>query len=200
MIEVEIKVHVTDEQKEKLIDGAVFISEKTFIDEYFDSHDFALTTNGYWLRKRGDQFELKLPATSDGSFNIEKNIPMQEITAEADIVRALKLHPATSLVNALGPAGYSRIYRFSNTRQAYEKDGFVIDFDTADFGDLVYQTCEIEIMVDAKDRVPHAFEQLYAFAKQYGIESERAEGKLWYYIKRKNPAHYWALKNSKKNI
>jgi thiamine-triphosphatase len=183
MIEVEIKVQVTDEQKKKLLEGATFISEKKFVDEYYDAFNFSLTINGYWLRKRDNQFEIKLPATADGSFNIKKNIPMQEITTESEIMQALKLQPAVSLDYALTQAGYSCLYRFSNLRKAYKKDGFIIDFDTADFGDLVYQTCEIETMVDSREQVTQAYERLYAFAATYGISPERVEGKIGYYIK-----------------
>ena len=79
MIEVEIKVCITDAQKTELIKGAEFISEESLVDEYYDSVDFSLTTNGYWLRRRNGEFELKLPATKSGGFNLNKNIPMHEI-------------------------------------------------------------------------------------------------------------------------
>lgn len=197
MIEVEIKVHVTDKQAEALIEGAQFVSQKVLVNEYYDSTDFKLTTHGFWLRRRNGVFELKFPATKDGSFNIGKSI-MHEITDEHEIMRILGLLGCASLSEALAAAGYAVLYRFTNTRRTYTKNGFTIDFDHADFGDLTYSICEVEMLVDSPDQAEKAFDALYAFVRQYGISTERAEGKLGYYMRIKNPAHYHAVMNSSK--
>lgn len=199
MIEVEIKVHVTDEQISRLTADAQFIKQDFFVDTYYDSADFKLTTNGFWLRKRNEQFELKFPATKNGSFHIAKNIPMHEISDEQEIMQMLGLGKHGSLPDALETHGYIPLYRFENTRQVYKKDGFTIDLDRADFGDLVYCLCEIETMVESQDQSQEALEKLYAFINRYGISSERAEGKLGYYIRLKNPAHYQAVISSSKH-
>ena len=198
MIEVEIKVHVTDEQKAKLLYGATFISEKVFTDAYYDSDDFSLTSKGMWLRMRGDQFELKTPATQSGGFNMHKNIPMLELTNQNDIAQALHLNESykSNFDSALAQAGYKQLYRFTNTRQKYSKNNIIIDFDHADFGDLTYNLCELETIVEHKDQSQAALENLYAFVQTFGISTNRAEGKLGYYIKRKNPAHYQAIKQA----
>lgn len=198
MIEVEIKVQVTDEQKKLLIHGATFISEEFFIDTYYDSQDFSLTTKGIWLRKRNELFELKTPATHTGGFNINKNIPMHEYTNQDDIAHILNLHECykTSFEKAITISGYKQLYTFKNTRQSYKKNNIVIDFDYADFGDLTYNLCELETTVEHKYQTQIALHKLYAFIKEFGISSEKAEGKLGYYIKRKNQAHYQALKNA----
>lgn len=199
MIEVEIKVKVTEEQSRMLVEGARLAGQIAFVDAYYDSADFKLTTNGLWLRQRDQCFELKVPATKDGTFHIGKNIPMHEITDEKRIRSILGLNEQGSLAEALQHAGYAILYRFENTRQTYEKEGFIIDFDRADFGGLTYSICEVEVLVESQDLAAPAFERLYAFAKQYGISTERAEGKLMYFMRMKNPAHYHAVINSPKH-
>lgn len=199
MIEVEIKVQVTDKHAKALIADAQFVSRKILKTEIYDSVDYRLTTNGFWLRRHNGSFELKFPATKDGSFNFGKNIPMHEITDERKIMRILDLRENASLPEALAAADNAVLYRFTNTRQTYTKDGFTIDFDSADFGDLVYCICEIEKLVESTGQAEQAIDSLYAFARQYGISTERAEGKLGYYICLKNPAHYQAIINSSKH-
>lgn len=198
MIEVEIKVHVTEQQKERLLDGATFISEEFFTDIYYDSDDFALTTKGMWLRKRDESFELKTPATLSGGFNLKKNIPMHEFTDQDDIAQRLMLDECykTSFEEALAMAGYKQLYKFTNTRRSYKKNNFTIDFDTADFGDLIYSLCEIETIVEHKDQAQAALNELYAFVGQFGISSAKAEGKLGYYIRCMRPAHSRALEEA----
>ncbi|MBD3272930.1 CYTH domain-containing protein [Candidatus Dependentiae bacterium] len=200
MIEVEIKVSITDEQKDALVDGAKFISQKFFTDEYFDSHDYKLTKNGLWLRKRNDKFELKLPATKSGNFNINKNIPMYETTDKYEISDILNLDKKVSFIQALELAGIKSFVKFDNIRTTYLKDNLKIDFDEADFGDFKYNLCEIEVEVESKKQTEHALNKLYKFVSQFGISTERAEGKIGYYIRVRRPAHYFAVKNSKKNV
>ena len=47
MIEVEIKVCVTNKQADALLEGARFISSKVSINEFYDSADFKFTTKGF---------------------------------------------------------------------------------------------------------------------------------------------------------
>jgi len=199
MIEVEIKVHVNDEQTAALIAGAQFISQKELITEIYDSADYRLTTKGFWLRRRNGIFELKYPATKDDSFHFGKNNPMHEITDEHEIRQIIGLRMNCPFEDALADAGYTVLYRFTNARKTYKKDGFTIDFDRADFGDLVYCVCEVEKLVDSADQTEQVLESLYAFVKQHGISTERAEGKLEYYMRIKHPAHYNEIANSFKN-
>lgn len=198
MIEVEIKIQVTKEQKERLISDAKYIASEQFIDEYFDTPAFALTTKGYWLRKRNNKFELKMPANAARTFNIHKNIAMQEITDPTEIAQFLNLNKKNNLDSELMRKDYRMLYRFTNYRSKYAYANFIIDFDTADFGDLIYTVCEIETFVKQENQAEQALRDLYNFAKSFGIDTTKAEGKLGYYIKRKNPAHYSALlQNSK---
>jgi adenylate cyclase class IV len=103
------------------------------------------------------------------------------------------------LSEALAGAGYTVLYRFANTRQAYIKDGFTIDFDRADYEGLVYCLCEVEMLVESVEQTEQALNLLYAFVKQYGISTDRAEGKLGYFMRVTNPIHYQAVINSAKH-
>ncbi len=199
MIEVEIRVYVTDEQARALIAGAQFESQKSLVTEIYDTADFKLTTKNFWLRRRNGAFELKYPAMQGANLQLDQNIPVYEITDELEIRRILQLQTKGTLQEALSEAGVVVLYRFTNTRQTYTKDGFTIDFDHADFGDLTYNICEIEKLVALVDQTKQALDSLYAFAKRYGISTERAEGKLEHYMRIKNPAHYYAIANSLKN-
>ena len=200
MIEVEIKVQVTKEQKQNLLQGATFVSKKDFNDIYYDTTDYHLTINGYWLRKRGNIFELKYPADPSGNFNIHKNIAMCEITDESKIIQILKLDEQKSLVHNLTNSPYKPLYTLYTIREKYHKDGFIIDFDHATFEDLTYEICEIETIVNTQEQSAEALDKLYTFIKPYNISSHRAEGKFGFFIKRKYPAHYEAVLNSKKNV
>ena len=45
MIEIEKKFILTDGHKEKLLEKAEFLGEKTFTDVYYDTPEYALTKN-----------------------------------------------------------------------------------------------------------------------------------------------------------
>lgn len=198
MIEVEIRVTVTAKQLNELIDGAQFVSKQVLKNEIYDSIDFKLTTKNFWLRCRDGVFELKYPVKKDDNLLEDKDIAVHEINDEQEIRRILCLSTIGSMSEALAAAGFTVLYRFTNTRNTYTKDGFTIIFDHADFGDLTYDVCEIESIITSVDQTNRAFESLWDFAKRHGISTERAEGKLEYYMRVKNPAHYFAIVNSSK--
>jgi adenylate cyclase class IV len=199
MIEVEIKIQLTEEQKQKLLDGAIFVSTETIYDEYYDSADYKLTTKGFWLRTRDGKFMLKTPATQGNVFNIEKNLPFHEILDAQLVSKALELPLDKPLSQTVEAAGYKPFYKLKTTRQKYKKDDIIIDIDHADYGDMTYNLCELEIMVADQGQVQPALDKLYEFATQHGLSTKRAEGKLFYYIKRTNPEHYKAITTSDKS-
>ena len=60
--EVEQKFSVPDNYREILESaGAVKKSEKVLNDEYLDTCDYQLMRMDYWLRRRGEKYELKIP-------------------------------------------------------------------------------------------------------------------------------------------
>lgn len=61
MIEVEKNFAIGPEDKKCLTEGATLLARKVFTDVYYDSPDYALTGNDFWLRTREGKFELKVP-------------------------------------------------------------------------------------------------------------------------------------------
>lgn len=193
MIEVEIKCHLSDEQKNKLLQDAVFLHEETFVDTYFDTKDYRLSTNDIWLRTRNTTFVLKIPASSQGNFGIQKNTPKHEIEDESLIRTKLNLSLSGTLHQALAQSNIGPKYTFINQRQKYQKDSFIIDLDHAHFGTFSYTLCEIEKTAQTSEETKEILEQLHKFAQQHGITIRPTEGKLIHYIKVTNQEHYQAL-------
>ena len=50
MIEVERKFTVGGDDEKRLLEGADFLLEKTLMDVYYDTPDYALSTKDMWLR------------------------------------------------------------------------------------------------------------------------------------------------------
>ena len=61
MIEVERKFTVGGDDEKRLLEGADFLLEKTLMDVYYDTPDYALSTKDMWLRTRDGRWELKVP-------------------------------------------------------------------------------------------------------------------------------------------
>ena len=72
MIEVEKKFLLTNEEKERLIEGAEFLVEKKQSDVYYDTADYKLTLKDWWLRSRNGIFELKVPLTSENHRSVDQ--------------------------------------------------------------------------------------------------------------------------------
>jgi predicted adenylyl cyclase CyaB len=194
MIEIEIKCHLQSDQEQKLLKHAVFVKQEVFTDVYYDSARFELSSKDYWLRTRNGVFMLKVPATQADLFAAQKNTPKHELSDETQIRELLNLSSTLPLEDAAQAAGYMPLYRFTNTRRKYHKDGLVIDLDHADFGDYTYDLCEIETVVEDASRIAEAQQKIHAFAHQFGIVTDKPIlGKLIYHIKRVNPEHYRVL-------
>ncbi|MBN3291241.1 THTPA triphosphatase, partial [Polypterus senegalus] len=69
----------TEENLRKL--GAAFLGEQLFKDRYFDTEDFSLTLKDVWLRRRGDNFELKCPVGRDKQNKTDTCTRYRELTA-----------------------------------------------------------------------------------------------------------------------
>ena len=195
MVEVEVKFKLTEAEQQKLIENAQFIEEYEFTDVYYDTSDYALSTNDIWLRTRNGKYILKMPLpTTSHILKEQKNSPKKEIEDLNEIATALKLGLKYPLIEEnLFEAGIIPLYEFRNIRKKYTKEGFIIDFDTAIFEDFIYQTCEIELIVDNENEIESAIKKIELFAKKHDIAIAHVEGRLIEYIRRKNPEHYQKL-------
>ena len=128
MIEVEKKFTLTKEQERKLVDGAMLINEKTFVDVYYDAPQYGLTTKDWWLRRRDETFELKIRPRNIG---VQQMCVYEEISDETEIRRRLGLVEHGSLSQDLINAGYEIMVVITTHRRTYQKDAFTLVFDTA---------------------------------------------------------------------
>lgn len=193
MFEVEKKFILNEDQRRKLLEGAKFLREEIFTDAYYDNEEFSLGSNDMWLRKRGNDFNLKIPMRQQQEEMINK---YHEIEGEMAIREIFAIPVAGTFEQDLKTFGHEPFCTFQTIRKKYEKDRFGIDLDEADFGDWQYEVAEIELMVDSKDEMENATERIYAFAESHDLEISHINGKLVEFLKRKMPERYAALLKS----
>lgn len=194
MFEVEKKFILSEKQKEKLLQGATFLNEKTFTDTYYDNEKFSLALNDMWLRKRDDEFNLKIPMRESQGEMINK---YHEVEGEMAIREIFAIPKVLDFEKDLASFGHKPFCIFKTTRQKYEKDGFIIDLDKGDFDDWQYELAEIELLVESKEDMKVAEEKIYDFARAHGLEIKHVNGKLVTFIERKLPELYGKLREEK---
>ncbi|EKE19547.1 MAG: thiamine triphosphatase-like protein [uncultured bacterium] len=185
--EIEKKFILTDRQKVKLLEGAEFLGEKVFVDAYYDNEQFSLGMNDMWLRKRDNEFNLKIPMREQQGEMINK---YHEVEGEMAIREIFAIPVVGTFEQDLESFGHKPFCIFQTKRKKYEKEGFIIDLDEADFGDWQYGLAEIELLVETKEEMKEAEERIYEFAKKHDLEIMHVRGKLLEFIKRKIPDFY----------
>lgn len=191
MIEVEVKFLLEPAEEQRLLDGALLTSERTFSDVYYDTDGYILTTTDRWLRARAGTFELKLPAGGNRSSAFNQ---YQELTTEGDIRRALGLAETDAdLAVDLKNAGYEPFVIITTNRKKFKKGEFTIDLDSADFG---YNLAEVELLVPSDAEQKNARNKIAAFAREHGLQVRPVKGKLLTYIERYRPDHFRRLQEA----
>ena len=193
MIEIEKKFLLTDNQLNKLLKGARFISKKVFKDVYFDTNDYKLTTQDYWLRLRENRYELKLPLTL---FSASKTNRYHEITDAKEVANALNLRDDIDLGEALSEAGIKDFITVITERSSYEKEGFHIDIDSATYvgSNFKYAVSEIELLIESEDGANLAEQKIIEFATRLGLTVDKViYGKVLAYLHAEKHDHYEAL-------
>merc|ERR1712168_732248 len=102
-LEVEQKFRVPDNYKSVFeIAGGELLSEKLLIDIYFDTESFQLLSQDVWLRKRGDNLELKIPTVSghkgDGMFQYREVEGRRSVLQELSQFTSRKFEELVELV------------------------------------------------------------------------------------------------------
>lgn len=193
MIEVEKKFKLNDEEKQRLIQGAEFLNEKAFVDIYYDTADFSLTSKDKWLRSRDDKFELKISLRQAVGRVADQ---YDELENEGQIKQALNLPINENLTEGLARKGYLPFCRCKTTRRKYKKDIFIIDIDAVDFSDFSYNIAEIELMINDRSETENAITKIIDFAKRQNLAIVPVRGKVIEYLKTSRPNHYRALVQS----
>ncbi len=178
MIEVERKFQPTEEQLEKLLEGAEFLGEKIIHDIYYDYPDFRFFTNQTRFRRRNNSFELKIKKTVGAHIEIEE---------EEEIKKYLKAEDLEEFVKK----NLILVTDYTNKRKEYKKGEFKIDFDEMDFG---YRLCEIELMVEKEEEIENAQNKIINFAKEYNLELKKLPAKRMEYLRLFKPEIYKKIK------
>lgn len=186
-IEVEKKFFLDSNDKQKLIEGAEQIGVRKFTDSYYDNSSYDLTSKDIWLRVRDGRWELKLPLEHFQTRFVDQ---YRELEKEKEISGYFGFDENIPLAQALDARGYKPFASLTTTRSKYKKEGFIIDFDSIDFG---YKIVEIEKMVDTEDEIKSAAEDILRFAKEYNLKTGQVRGKVIEYLKRNDRKHFDAL-------
>ncbi len=190
-IEIEKKFHPSEEQLARLLEGAEHKGEKISKDTYYDTAEYTLTTKDRWLRKRNDDFELKISLNPDGNRTEDQ---YREVTDMAEIRRELGLPEEGELERLLAERGIVPFGSWTTRRQRYVKEGFAIDVDDVDFGTFRHSVVEIELIVSDTSLITEASARILAFAQRHGLNMERIPGKATVYLQRERPEHLAALR------
>ena len=163
MIEVEKKFQPTEEQRARLIDGAVFVGDKKIVDIYYDTSDYEFAKKSMWLRNRDNVWELKVYFKVEGG----DSESAYEIEKEKEILEKLGYTEFNS-VNEFANQKLNILGQIIIERKKYTKEGFNLDFDEIDFG---LKKVYIEFMVDSESKVKETNEKIINFAKQFDMSS-----------------------------
>jgi adenylate cyclase class IV len=190
MIEVEKKFILSEEEKNRLLDGAEFLSKKTITDVYYDTENFALTSCDKWLRTREGKFEFKVAVHSGARKSLTQ---YDEIEDDKEIKQALGLNKEGDLKDSLLENGYLPFCVCKTKREKYKKEGFNIDLDEAEFNNFSYNIAEIELMVNDVLKIDEASEKITTFAIKNGLRIGPTRGKILEFLKRESPVHFETL-------
>lgn len=191
MIEVERKFHVDEEAKKRLLKDAELIGTKTYTDVYYDTPDYKMTANDWWLRSRAGKFELKISLNRDITRQADQ---YKELETEAEIREAIQLPASKSFLEDLAANGYTPVCVCTTTRESYKKGDFSIDIDEVRYkDDSTYSLVEIELMVSESSQMEEAVGRIMEFAKEQQLDCSAVGGKVHYYIKHFRPEHFALL-------
>ena len=170
MIEIERKFRVTDagDTSKKILNaGGTYNGVVTLSDSYFDTENYCLTKRDFWLRRRNDQWELKMPPKT----REDKSTCTQyeEVTSEEDIVSEVaailsnpadqnsdeivngnnEIHELKDVQTLVKKFSLTPFAEFVTSRKNYRiNDEISVTIDEADFG---FQVGEIEMIVHSND-------------------------------------------------
>ena len=182
MIEVEKKFQPTDEQLEKMLEGAEFLGDVVNHDIYYDYADYRLFKEDIKFRNRNGNFELKV------KFNYNAD---REIEDEEEIK---KYFNTNSSLEDFIENNLQKYIDYEQKRKKYKKDGFTIDVDELNFG---VNSCDIELLVQNEGDVKEAEKKLFEFISKYNLEVKDLLSKRGEYLKRFDPELFKELYEDK---
>jgi predicted adenylyl cyclase CyaB len=157
-----------------------FENEKKFTDIYFDTKDYFLTKQDFWLRKRDDFFELKKRI---GASELRKVTSYEEITKNKEIENHLNqiFQKEKTLDEYLQE--FEPFASIETIRKKYKFNEFTIDVDSTNFGS---NFGEIELIVQDENEIEKAKAKIEEFFREYQLKRDKL-GKVAKYILENNP-------------
>ena len=185
--EVEQKFSVPDNYRDILESvGAVKKSEKVLNDEYLDTRDYQLMRRDYWLRRRGEKYELKIPPEdsvhkrdSVGLTQYTEVEGKEEVQAVISKLMNLTLDELTSLV------------KISAVRELYSLEDFCISIDRIQ--DDGWSVGEIELMARSDADMLKVKKRIEDLGQKLLFTPQQA-GKVNHCLKTQNPEASEVLK------
>ncbi|ESO91077.1 hypothetical protein LOTGIDRAFT_67883, partial [Lottia gigantea] len=166
-VEVERKFTINSETEPLLVKlGAKAKSTKTFTDIYFDDDDYSLTLSDCWLRKRNNDYQMKIPVPNSPIF--DHSTKYQELTNNTDILQFLKKKLGVSSNQLSGLIQTAKVIEFAKittTRKTYSLNGCEIDLDMTDHG---FQVGEIEVMAESPSQISEALRTIENMSVKLG--------------------------------
>lgn len=222
LVEVEAKLFLNARQRERLTGQLQPIGRKHIRDTYYDTVDYALTRRDWWLRQRGEAWELKVPWRS-----MESAKPAVHTYEEVEELEGIRTRlaelgtwsdssPGNEFAEHLAANGVVGFARICTERVSLQADGAVaaalgvrsicVDLDTVDFDPVFAEAgtsglpatpfvlAEVEVMAAKEPGAVQAAEAaVQQFLASHGLQSSRAYGKLVEYLVRHRPKHLAAL-------
>ena len=186
MIEVEKKFQPTKEQLASFLSDAEFLGETENIDIYYDLPDFSFFKKEMRLRKRNNDYELKIEIpkspTSKATYN-------QEITEPIEILERMGFDKNDSLEKVI-EKNLSVLCTIKTKRKKYKMGDFHIDLDETDYG---FNMLEVELMVENENETMEAEKKILNLVEPFGFEIKKQPGKVSECLRLTRPEVYKAI-------
>ena len=186
--EIEMKFVVPDDYARVLESvHATLVSEILLEDTYFDTDQFDLLKQDIWLRKRGDQWELKIPLGDNFTGGLTQYREVEGLeNVEIEIKKAINTRPEELDV----------LVKVSSTRENWklEKFNIVIDRLVEDG----WTIGEIELMNNSSDNVVDSKNKIEALGKKLGFKPQTF-GKVRHCLATQKPEAWKILLNLSDN-
>jgi len=184
-LEVEQKFCVPDNYRTVLESaGAKKVGEKILSDLYLDTKDLVLLRQLVWLRKRGSQFELKIPIGGD----ITSGMSHKEVEGKDEVGREVAKFTTVDLDAMV------ELVKVVSVRESWSFGEFSIVIDRLTDDD--WTVGEVELVVENKDEVEMAKKKVQDIASKLGFTVQRG-GKVEHCLSVQNVAAAEVLKKVK---
>ena len=165
--------------------GALFISKKSLVDEYFDTEELSLLRKDCWLRKRGDQYELKVPP--EGKHHTQTSMTQyREISGRCHVKTEL------AKITNIPLDEMTRLCLVDAVRESWKLGNFNIVIDKLETDG--WSVGEIELIATPGQNIDEMKEKIETLGRQLNFRAQ-SYGKVRHCLETQNP-EAWKLLTS----